>query len=175
MFDYWKVFSVIALSLSYSIPSWAFSWIFDLLTSHDLSCPQSVRLEDDQFKIMPIWKLYLLLVESNKNPLHIKKLFFFSCAGNVVVSWVVDQYLLRLNRILVRPDRQTKMSDRQTRCQTRKIGLVFCQTKFFGLVQTAICPPQISWLNVDFNSRIPFFVIIAKVVIIANEFLKFWL
>ena len=97
MFDYWKVFSVIALSLSYSIPSWAFSWIFDLLTSHDLSCPQSVRSEDDQFKIMPILKLYLLLVESNKNPFHIKKLFFFSFAGIVVVSWVFDWLKVSFN------------------------------------------------------------------------------
>ena len=35
------------------------------------------------------------------------------------------------------------MPDRQTRSQTKKIGLDFCQTKFFGLAQTAIFPPQV--------------------------------
>ena len=38
---------------------------------------------------------------------------------------------------------QTARPNARPNARPKKIGLDFCQTKFFGLAQTAICPPQL--------------------------------
>ena len=58
-------------------------------------------------------------------------------------NFILSKFYLKLKNNNL-PDHQTKCQTARPDARPKKIGLVFCQTKFFGLGQTAICPPLLA-------------------------------